>query len=89
MPPAERVMQGLNGWNCILRMAIWHRASSPFMPTSVQISTAVIFAGRSRFLLDTLAAVREIWPENLPLTARFGVIEYDGPDKKHWRNQSN
>ena len=40
------------------------------------------FAGRSRFLLETLAAVREVWPENLPLTARFGVIEYDGQDEQ-------
>jgi 2,4-dienoyl-CoA reductase-like NADH-dependent reductase (Old Yellow Enzyme family) len=40
------------------------------------------FAGRSRFLLETLAAVREVWPENLPLTARFGVIEYDGRDEQ-------
>jgi hypothetical protein len=24
--------------------------------------------------------VREVWPKNLPLTARFGVIEYDGRD---------
>ncbi len=40
------------------------------------------FAGRSRFLLETLAAVREVWPENLPLTARFGVIEYDGRDEE-------
>ncbi|VXB73747.1 NADPH dehydrogenase [Pseudomonas sp. 8AS] len=39
------------------------------------------FAGRSRFLLETLAAVREVWPANLPLTARFGVIEYDGRDE--------
>lgn len=38
------------------------------------------WAGRSRFLLETLAAVRAVWPENLPLTARFGVIEYDGRD---------
>ncbi|MFZ4288213.1 NADH:flavin oxidoreductase/NADH oxidase [Variovorax sp. HJSM1_2] len=38
--------------------------------------------GRSRFLLETLAAVREVWPENLPLTARFGVIEYDGRDEQ-------
>lgn len=37
---------------------------------------------RSRFLLDTLAAVREVWPEHLPLTARFGVIEYDGRDEE-------
>lgn len=35
---------------------------------------------RGRFLNETLAAVREVWPERLPLTARFGVIEYDGND---------
>ncbi|AUX73059.1 NADH:flavin oxidoreductase/NADH oxidase [Erwinia pyrifoliae] len=40
------------------------------------------FTGRSRFLLETLAAVREVWPENLPLTARLGVIEYDGRDEE-------
>jgi 2,4-dienoyl-CoA reductase-like NADH-dependent reductase (Old Yellow Enzyme family) len=40
------------------------------------------YAGRSRFMLETLAAVREVWPENLPLTARFGVIEYDGRDEQ-------
>jgi len=37
---------------------------------------------RGRFLLETLAAVREVWPENLPLTARFGVIEFDGRDEE-------
>jgi 2,4-dienoyl-CoA reductase-like NADH-dependent reductase (Old Yellow Enzyme family) len=37
---------------------------------------------RSRFLLETLAAVREVWPEHLPLTVRFGVIEYDGRDEE-------
>ncbi|MDO5620900.1 MAG: NADH:flavin oxidoreductase/NADH oxidase [Paracoccus sp. (in: a-proteobacteria)] len=36
------------------------------------------FEGRSRFLRETLAAVRPEWPENLPLTARFGVVEYAG-----------
>ncbi|MCH1924051.1 NADH:flavin oxidoreductase/NADH oxidase [Shewanella sp. C32] len=39
-------------------------------------------AGRGRFLLETLRAVREVWPENLPLTARFGVIEFDGRDEQ-------
>ncbi|WP_312836878.1 NADH:flavin oxidoreductase/NADH oxidase [Pantoea sp.] len=39
-------------------------------------------AGRSRFLLETFDAVRAVWPENLPLTARFGVIEYDGRDEE-------
>jgi len=40
------------------------------------------FDGRSRFLLETLAAVRAVWPEHLPLTARFGVIEFDGRDEE-------
>ncbi len=39
-------------------------------------------AGRGRFLLETLAAVRAVWPEHLPLTARFGVIEFDGRDEQ-------
>lgn len=38
--------------------------------------------GRGRFLLETLAAVREVWPQHLPLTARMGVIEYDGSDQE-------
>lgn len=40
------------------------------------------YTGRSRFLLETLSAVRSEWPESLPLTARFGVIEYDGRDEE-------
>jgi 2,4-dienoyl-CoA reductase-like NADH-dependent reductase (Old Yellow Enzyme family) len=36
---------------------------------------------RGRFLLETLAAVRDVWPEDRPLTARFGVIEFDGRDE--------
>jgi 2,4-dienoyl-CoA reductase-like NADH-dependent reductase (Old Yellow Enzyme family) len=40
------------------------------------------FAGRSRFLLETLAQARAVWPERLPLAARFGVIEYDGRDEQ-------
>lgn len=35
---------------------------------------------RARFLLETLAAVRKVWPEHLPLTARFGVVEYNSRD---------
>ncbi|MFD1034092.1 NADH:flavin oxidoreductase/NADH oxidase [Sphingomonas hankookensis] len=40
------------------------------------------FANRGRFLLETIAAVREVWPDELPLTIRFGVIEYDGQDEE-------
>lgn len=38
------------------------------------------FEGRARFLIETLAAVRAVWPDNLPLAARFGVTEFDGTD---------
>ena len=38
--------------------------------------------GRGRFLLETLEAVRAVWPEKWPLTARFGVIEFDGRDEE-------
>jgi 2,4-dienoyl-CoA reductase-like NADH-dependent reductase (Old Yellow Enzyme family) len=34
------------------------------------------FENRARFLLETLAAVRAVWPEHLPLTARLGVLDY-------------
>lgn len=37
--------------------------------------------GRGRFLQETLEAVRAVWPAHLPLTARFGVIEFDGNDE--------
>lgn len=37
---------------------------------------------RGKFLRDTVAAVRKVWPEHLPFTARFGVIEYDGRDEE-------
>jgi len=37
---------------------------------------------RARFLLETLKAVRAVWPEKLPLTVRFGVLEYDGRDEQ-------
>ncbi|MES2985234.1 MAG: NADH:flavin oxidoreductase/NADH oxidase [Pseudomonadota bacterium] len=37
---------------------------------------------RSRFGRETFAAVREVWPANLPLTARFGVLEYDSNDEQ-------
>jgi len=40
------------------------------------------FENRSRFLIETLAAVRKVWPENRPLSARLGVIEYDGQDEE-------
>jgi 2,4-dienoyl-CoA reductase-like NADH-dependent reductase (Old Yellow Enzyme family) len=35
---------------------------------------------RARFLLETLIAVRRVWPEDRPLTVRFSVVEFDGND---------
>ena len=32
---------------------------------------------RARFMLETLEAVRAVWPQHLPLAARLGVIEFD------------
>ncbi|MET0505848.1 MAG: NADH:flavin oxidoreductase/NADH oxidase [Luteibacter sp.] len=40
------------------------------------------FDNRARFLLETIAAVRDVWPEAYPLSVRFGVIEYDGRDEE-------
>ena len=35
---------------------------------------------RARFLVETVAAVRRVWPAHLPLAARLGVLEFDGHD---------
>ncbi len=34
------------------------------------------FENRIRFLMETFAAVREVWPERLPLTARLSVTDW-------------
>ncbi|MGI4858729.1 MAG: NADH:flavin oxidoreductase/NADH oxidase [Janthinobacterium lividum] len=67
-----------------LHFAHGYLAQSFFSPHSNQRDDAYggSLENRSRFLLETLAAVREVWPEHLPLTARFGVIEYDGRDEQ-------
>jgi 2,4-dienoyl-CoA reductase-like NADH-dependent reductase (Old Yellow Enzyme family) len=74
-----RLLQALNGWSCTSPTAIWRRAFSA--PTA---TSATIYGGsaenRARFLLEILAAVRKVWPEHLPLTARFGVVEYNSRD---------
>lgn len=35
---------------------------------------------RGRYLMETLKAVRKVWPERLPLAVRFSVVEFDGND---------
>jgi 2,4-dienoyl-CoA reductase-like NADH-dependent reductase (Old Yellow Enzyme family) len=67
-----------------LHFAHGYLAQSFFSPHSNQRTDEYggDYAGRSRFLLETLRAVRQVWPETLPLTIRFGVIEYDGRDEE-------
>lgn len=36
---------------------------------------------RGRYLLETLRAVRDVWPAHLPLSTRFSVVEFDGNDE--------
>jgi len=40
------------------------------------------YENRARFSKEMIASVRKIWPDNLPLTARFGVLEYDNKDEE-------
>lgn len=40
---------------------------------------------RGRFSKEIIKEIRKIWPEHLPLTVRFGVIEYDGKDDETLR----
>ncbi|HEV2649877.1 MAG TPA: NADH:flavin oxidoreductase/NADH oxidase [Rhizomicrobium sp.] len=67
-----------------LHFAHGYLGQSFFSPHSNQRTDAYggSLENRSRFLLETLAAVRKVWPEHLPLTVRFGVIEYDGRDEE-------
>lgn len=37
---------------------------------------------RARFMVETLEAVRAVWPAHLPLAARLGVIEFDDRDEE-------
>jgi 2,4-dienoyl-CoA reductase-like NADH-dependent reductase (Old Yellow Enzyme family) len=37
---------------------------------------------RSRFILETVAAITKVWPQDLPFAVRLGVIEFDGQDEE-------
>lgn len=67
-----------------LHFAHGYLAQSFFSPHSNQRTDEYggSFENRARFILETLRAVRKVWPENLALTARMGVIEYDGRDEE-------
>jgi 2,4-dienoyl-CoA reductase-like NADH-dependent reductase (Old Yellow Enzyme family) len=65
-----------------LHMAHGYLAQNFFSPHSNQRSDA--YGGsaqnRARFLLETLVAVRKVWPQDRPLAVRLGVVEFDGHD---------
>lgn len=69
-----------------LHFAHGYLAQSFFSPLANQRTD--LYGGsaenRGRFLLETMKAVREVWPQHLPLTARFGVVEYDGGDEQFY-----
>lgn len=67
------------GFKCLqLHFAHGYLGQSFFSPLANTRTDAYggSFDGRARFLLETLAAVRAVWPERLPLMARLGVTDY-------------
>ena len=65
-----------------LHMAHGYLAQNFFSPYSNQRTDQ--YGGsaenRARYLLETLIAVRKVWPAERPLTVRLGVVEFDGND---------
>ncbi len=67
------------GFKCLmLHFAHGYLGQSFFSPLANQRTDRYggSFENRARFLLETLAAVRQVWPDGLPLAARVGVIDY-------------
>lgn len=61
-----------------LHFAHGYLAQSFFSPIANQRTDEYggSFANRARFLVDTLCAVRAVWPEKYPLTIRLGVSDF-------------
>lgn len=79
---AERARDAGFGW-LLLHMAHGYLAQNFFSPHS-NVRTdryGGSAENRARFLLETLVAVRKVWPEARPLAVRLGVVEFDGHDE--------
>jgi 2,4-dienoyl-CoA reductase-like NADH-dependent reductase (Old Yellow Enzyme family) len=61
-----------------LHFAHGYLAASFLSPLANQRDDAYggAFANRARFALETLDAVRQVWPESLPLSVRLGVLDH-------------
>lgn len=80
---AKRALEAGFEW-LELHFAHGYLAQSFFSEHSNQRTDAYggSYENRSRFIRETFAAVRKVWPEHLPLTIRFGVLEFDGRDEQ-------
>jgi NADPH2 dehydrogenase len=74
---AKRALEVGFEW-LVLHFAHGYLAQSFFSPIANKRTDEYggSFENRARFLIDTLKAVRAIWPEHLPLTIRFGVSDF-------------
>jgi 2,4-dienoyl-CoA reductase-like NADH-dependent reductase (Old Yellow Enzyme family) len=65
-----------SGWRCTTPTATRARASSPPSRTTAPTVRRSL-ENRARFHLEALDAVREMWPEEYPLTMRLGSDDHD------------
>jgi 2,4-dienoyl-CoA reductase-like NADH-dependent reductase (Old Yellow Enzyme family) len=74
---AERALSAGFKW-LVLHFAHGYLAQSFFSPLANQRTDEYggSFENRSRFLIETFASVRRVWPERLPLTVRLGMLDY-------------
>jgi 2,4-dienoyl-CoA reductase-like NADH-dependent reductase (Old Yellow Enzyme family) len=61
-----------------LHFAHGYLAQSFFSPLANQRTDEYggSFDNRIRFIIETFTAVREVWPQNLPLTAKLGISDF-------------
>ncbi|HEY5955291.1 MAG TPA: NADH:flavin oxidoreductase/NADH oxidase [Polyangiaceae bacterium] len=74
---AQRALRAGFEW-LELHFAHGYLAQSFFSPIANQRTDEYggSFENRARFLLETLSAVRAVWPEGYPLAARLGVYDF-------------
>lgn len=74
---AQRALRAGFEW-LELHFAHGYLAQSFFSPIANQRTDEYggSFENRARFLLEALSAVRAVWPERYPLTARLGVYDF-------------